>query len=175
MSQEGKGGYPWVATDEICNDMPYGKLADPLGARQEVADRAGRSGGGAPGFTCVQPLVETGPATWKNVKVELDFAFTESVDFAKDIHAKDRENVGKDIADSGLVPVEKVGKEAFRFGYDKPADLRQVRELHVRDSNLLFDVTVTAEAHTPPTPESLKALDAAVDGFARACLKELRK
>ncbi|MFD9354869.1 hypothetical protein [Streptomyces sp. NPDC060031] len=174
VSQDGKGGYPWVATEEICNALPYGELADPLGARREVADRTGRSGGGAPGFACVQPLVETGPAVYGNAKVELDFAFTESVDFARDIHARDRENTAKEVKDSGLVPVQGVGKEAFRFGYDKPAELHQVRELHVRDSNLLLDVTVTADARTPPTPESLKALDAAVDAFAKGCLKSLR-
>lgn len=174
VSQEGKGGYPWIATDEICNALPYGELADPLGARKEVADRIGRSGGGAPGFKCAQLLVEQGPAVYGNVKIELDFAFTESVDFARDIHGRDRENTAKDIKDSGLVPVRGVGKEAFRFGYTKPADPHQVRELHVRDSNLLLDVTVTADARTPPTPESLEALDRTVDDFAKGCLKALR-
>ncbi|MEU2394824.1 hypothetical protein [Streptomyces sp. NPDC007369] len=175
VPQEGKGGYPWVATDEICNALPYGELADPLGARKEVADRQGRSGGGAPGFKCVQPLVEEGAAKYGNVQVELDFAFTESVDFARDVHARDRDNTGKDVKDSGLTQVKGVGKEAFRFGYNKPDELRQVRELHVRDSNLLLTVTVTAEARTAPTPESLQAYDDAVADFARGVLRAVAK
>lgn len=174
VAQDGKGGYPWKATDEICNVLPYGELADPLGAREEAADRVKRSGGGAPGVQCVQPLVESGPAKYGNVKVELDFAYTGSVDFAKDVFSRGRENTLKDMPDSGLTDVKGVGRQAYRFGYNKPDDRRQVRELRLRDSNLTIDITVTAEARALPTPESLKAFDASVDDFAKGCLKALR-
>ncbi|MEU9146668.1 hypothetical protein [Streptomyces sp. NPDC048349] len=175
VAQEGKGGYRWKATDEICNVLPYGELADPLGAREEAADRIKRTGGGAPGVQCVQPLVESGPAKYGNVKVELDLAYTESVDFAKDVFAKARENTRTDTPDSDLTDVKGVGKEAYRFGYNKPDDRRQVRELRLRDSNLMIDITVTAEARSLPTPESLKAFDASVEDFAKGCLKALRR
>ncbi|MEU9084123.1 hypothetical protein [Streptomyces sp. NPDC048357] len=175
VSQEGKGGYRWVATDEICNVLPYGELADPLGAREEAADREKRSGTGAPGVKCVQPLVESGPAKYGNVKVELDLAYTESVDFSEDVFARARENTAKDMPDSGFTEVKGVGKEAYRFAFNKPAELRQVHALRLRDSNMMIDVTVTAEARTPPTAESLKAYDAAVDDFARGVLKALRR
>ncbi|MDX3534273.1 hypothetical protein PV721_07805 [Streptomyces sp. MB09-01] len=175
VSQEGKGGYRWVATDEVCNALPYGELADPLGAREEAADRDKRSGQGAPGVKCVQPLVETGPAKYGNVKVELDLAYTESVDFSKDVFARGRENTAKDMPDSGLTEVKGVGKEAYRFAFNKPTELRQVRALRLRDSNMMIDVTVTAEARTPPTAESLKAYDASVDDFAKGVLKALRR
>ncbi|MEW2136108.1 hypothetical protein AB0892_05795 [Streptomyces sp. NPDC005409] len=174
VSQEGEGGYPWKATDEICNVLPYGELADPLGAREEAADRIKRSGGGAPGVQCVQPLVESGPAKYGNVKVELDLAYTESVDFAKDVFARARENTRTDMPESGLTEVEGVGREAYRFGFNRPDDRRQVRELRVRDSNLMIDITVTAEARSLPTPESLRAFDASVEDFAKGCLKALR-
>ncbi|MFE9635386.1 hypothetical protein [Streptomyces sp. NPDC006463] len=175
VSQEGKGGYRWAATDEICNALPYGELADPLGSRDEAADRIKRSGGGAPGVECVQPLVESGPAKYGGVKVELDLAYTESVDFAKDVFARSREDTAKAMPDSGLTEAKGVGKEAYRFAYNKPTELRQVRELRLRDSNLMIDVTVTAEARTEPTPESLKAYDASVDDFAKGVLKALRR
>ncbi|WP_030708293.1 hypothetical protein [Streptomyces sp. NRRL F-2580] len=175
VPQEGKGGYRWVATDEICNVLPYGELADPLGVREEAADRDKRSGAGAPGVKCVQPLVESGPAKYGNVTVELDLAYTESVDFAEDVFARGRENTAKDMPDSGLTEVKGVGKEAYRFAFNKPTELRQVHELRLRDSNMTIDVTVTAETRTPPTPESLKAYDAAVDDFARGVLKALRR
>lgn len=174
VTQEGRGGYPWQATDEICNVLPYGELADPLGAREEAADREKRSGQGAPGVQCVQPLVESGPAKYGNVKVELDLAYTESVAFAKDVFSRARENTLKDMPDSGLADVEGVGKEAYRFAYNKPDDRRQVRELHLRDSNLMIDITVTAEARTTPTPESLQAFDASMEDFAKGCLEALR-
>ncbi|MEU9232556.1 hypothetical protein [Streptomyces subrutilus] len=174
VAQEGKGGYRWKATDEICNVLPYGELADPLGAREEAADRNKRAGQGAPGVACVQPLVETGPAKYGNVKVELDLAYTESVDFAKDVFARVRENTRTEMPDSGLTEVPGVGREAYRFGYNKADDRRQVRELRLRDSNLMIDITVTAEARSLPTPESLKAFDASVEDFAKASLKALR-
>ncbi|WP_158717887.1 hypothetical protein [Streptomyces sp. NRRL F-2664] len=174
VSQEGKGGYPWKATDEICNVLPYGELADPLGAREEAADRIKRSGGGAPGVQCVQPLAESGPAKYGNVKVELDLAYTESVDFAQDVFARNRENTRTTSPDSVLVDVEGVGREAYRFAFNKPDDRRQVRELRLRDSNLMIDITVTAEARSLPTPESLKAFDASVEDFAKGCLEALR-
>ncbi|MER6200196.1 hypothetical protein ABT234_22840 [Streptomyces sp. NPDC001586] len=175
VSQEGKGGYRWVATDEICNVLPYGKLADPLGAREEAADRDKRSGTGAPGVKCVQPLVESGPAEYGSVKVELDLAYTESVDFSKDVFARARESTAKDMPDSGFTDVKGVGKEAYRFAFNKPTELRQVHALRMRDSNMMVDVTVTAEARTPPTAESLQAYDKAVDDFARGVLKALRR
>ncbi len=174
IAQEGKGGYRWKATDEICNVLAYGELADPLGAREEAADRNKRAGQGAPGVECVQPLVESGPAKYGNVKVELDLAYTESVDFAKDVFARGRENTRKDLPDSGLTEVKGVGKEAYWFGFNKSNDRRQVRELRLRDSNLMIDITVTAEARSLPTLESLKAFDASVEDFAKASLKALR-
>ncbi|MER5731550.1 hypothetical protein ABT084_25000 [Streptomyces sp. NPDC002138] len=175
VSQEGKGGYPWVATDEICNSLPYEKLADPLGNREEVADRAKRTGGGAPGFTCTQPLAERGAARYGGVKVELDFAFTESVDFAKEVFAAGRKETHPTAPEGAQTEVKDVGREATRFGYDKPNELHQVRELRLRDSNLLLTVVVTADARTEPTPESLKAMDTAVDGFTRGVLDAVRK
>ncbi|MEU9251134.1 hypothetical protein AB0D66_04705 [Streptomyces sp. NPDC048270] len=174
IAQDGKGGYRWKATDEICNVLPYGELADPLGAREEAADRNKRAGQGAPGVECVQPLVERGPATYGSVKVELDIAYTESVDFAEDVFARGLANTRKDLPDSGLTEVEGLGREAYRFGFNKPDDRRQVRELRLRDSNLMIDITVTAEARSQPTPESLKAFDASVQDFAEASLKALR-
>ncbi|MFD4242450.1 hypothetical protein ACFWP3_12760 [Streptomyces sp. NPDC058525] len=174
VEQEGKGGYRWKATDEICNVLPYGELADPLGAREEAADRSERAGRGAPGVACVQPLVESGPAKYANVKVELDLAYTESVDFAKDVFARGKENTRKDQPDGGLTDAQGIGREAYRFGFNKPDERRQVRELRLRDSNLMIDITVTAEARSAPTPESLRAFDASVDDFAKACLKALR-
>ncbi|MFD3697858.1 hypothetical protein ACFWUZ_17165 [Streptomyces sp. NPDC058646] len=175
VSQEGKGGYLWKATDEICNALPYGELADPLGAREEAADRNERPGGGAPGVQCVQLLVETGPARYGNVKIELDLAYAESVGFAEDVFRAVRDEPGRERPDGGTAEVKGVGKEAYRVLHNGPTELRQVRDLHVRDSNLMLDVTVTAEARTAPTPESLKALDASVDDFARGVLKALRK
>ncbi|MFF1559547.1 hypothetical protein [Streptomyces sp. NPDC058279] len=175
VSQEGKGGYPWVATDEICNALPYGKLADPLGAREDVADRTRRTTGGYPGAECVQQLVQRGPATYGGAKVELDFAYVPSVDEAKEVFAKVRGDAGKDAPGGAPVDVEGVGKEAYRLAYTKPDDQRQVRQLRVRDSNLMLDITVTGEAHKPPTPESLKALDDAVNGFAKGCLTTIRR
>ncbi|WP_411101780.1 hypothetical protein [Streptomyces sp. cmx-4-9] len=175
VSQEGKGGYAWKATDEICNALPYGELADPLGAREEAADRTKRSGGGAPGVGCVQPLVESGPAAYGNVKVELDLAYAESVDFAAEVFATARDKPGSDRPDGGFTEVEGVGKEAYRVLYNGPTERRQVRDLHVRDSNLMLGITVTAEARTTPTPESLAALDTSVDDFARGVLKALRR
>ncbi|MGP3688593.1 hypothetical protein ACTVZO_28485 [Streptomyces sp. IBSNAI002] len=174
VAQEGKGGYRWKATDEICNVLPYGELADPLGAREEAADRSERAGQGAPGVACVQPLVESGPAKYTNVKVELDLAYTESVDFAKDVFARGKENTLKDQPDRALTDAKGIGREAYRFGFNPPDDRRQVRELRLRDSNLMIDITVTAEARSAPTPESLTAFDASVDDFAKACLKALR-
>ncbi|OEJ33827.1 hypothetical protein [Streptomyces subrutilus] len=174
VAQEGEGGYRWKATDEICNVLPYGELADPLGAREEAADRNKRAGQGAPGVQCVQPLVETGPAKYGNVKVELDLAYTESVDFAKDVFARSRENTRKGVPAGGFTEVPGVGKEAYRFGFNKSDDRRQVRELRLRDSNLMIDITVTADARTLPTPESLGAFDASVADFAKASLKALR-
>ncbi|WP_330333748.1 hypothetical protein OHS33_31175 [Streptomyces sp. NBC_00536] len=175
VSQEGKGGYPWVATDEICNTLPYERLADPLGSRAEVADRAKRTSGGSPGFSCTQPLAESGAAAYGGVKVEVDFAFTESVAFAQQVFATGRNDTRTTVPDGGQVDVKDVGREAIRFGYDKPKDLHQVRELQLRDSNLLLTVTVTADARTEPTPESLKKLDGAVDSFARGVLDAVRK
>ncbi|WP_327416546.1 hypothetical protein [Streptomyces sp. NBC_01233] len=166
-----------MATDEICNVLPYGELADPLGAREEAADRDKRSGQGAqgaPGVKCVQPLVETGPAKYGNVKVELDLAYTESVDFSEDVFARAR-GTAEDMPDSGLTEVKGVGKEAYRFAFNKPTELRRVRALRLRDGNMMIDVTVTAEARTPPTAESLKAYDASVDDFAKGVLKALRR
>ncbi|WP_412076659.1 hypothetical protein ACLF6K_15215 [Streptomyces xanthophaeus] len=174
VSQEGAGGYPWKATDEICNALPYGELADPLGAREEAADRNKRAGGGSPGVQCVQPLVETGPAKYGNVKVELDLSYGNSVDFAKDVFGRVKSDPARVQPDGGLAEVQGVGKEAYRILFNKPTELRQVRELRLRDSNLMIDVTVTAEARTPPTPESLKVFDASVDDFARGALKALR-
>ncbi|MET9699886.1 hypothetical protein ABZY31_23580 [Streptomyces sp. NPDC006529] len=174
VSQEGRGGYPWVATDEICNALPYGKLADPFGSREEVADRAKRSGGGAPGFMCTQPLVPKGGG-YKGVKVEVDFAFTESVGFAKDVFASGRKDNGATEPAGGGADVAGVGREAYRFAYTKPNDLHQVRELRLRDSNLLLGVTVTADAPALPTPETLGAMDRTVDAFARGVLDTLRK
>ncbi|MFJ7204348.1 hypothetical protein ACIQWR_12545 [Streptomyces sp. NPDC098789] len=175
VSQEGKGGYPWVATDEICNALPYGKLTDLLGSREEVADRAKRTTGGAPGFTCTQPLAERGAVTYGGVKVEVDFSFTEGVDFAKQVFATGRKDTPTTVPDGHLVEVAGVGREAIRFGYDKPTELHQVRELQVRDSNLLLTVVLTVDARQQPTSESLGKLDAAVDSFARGVLDAVAK
>lgn len=175
VSQEGKGGYPWVATDEICNALPYGELADPLGTREDVADRTRRTTGGYPGAECVQRLVRSGPATYGGVKVELDFAYVPSVDDAKAVFAKVRGDAGKDSPGGAPVDVKGVGREAYRLLYSKPDDPHQVRQLRVRDSNLMLDITVTGEADKPPTPESLKALDDAVNAFAKGCLTSIRR
>ncbi|MGW6857761.1 hypothetical protein [Streptomyces xanthophaeus] len=175
VAQEGKGGYPWKATDEVCNTLPYGELADPLGAREEAADRNKKSGGGTPGVQCVQPLVSPGTAAYGNVQVELDLAYAENVAFATEVFGKVRDEPAQKRREGSFAEVEGVGKEAYRVLYNEPAELRQVRTLHVRDSNLMLDVTVTAEARTTPTRESLEAFDAAVEDFARGVLKALRR
>ncbi|MDJ0382749.1 hypothetical protein [Streptomyces sp. G-G2] len=163
-----------MATAEICNSLPYDRLSDPLGRREEAADRAKRSGGGSPGFTCAQPLVEAADAAFGDVKVELDFAFTESVDFAKDVFGRGREDSRKDMPDKELVEVNDVGREATRLNFDKPTDMHQVRELQVWDSNLPLTVTITAEARHQPKAEGLKPMDTKVDSFARGVLDALR-